>query len=249
MISKNNLKNQDVITPEYDSNGRLVRKIRSFVLREGRLTKGQELAIEQFWSLYGITYKESRIDFKNLFKNDNEVILEIGFGMGSSLVQMALENPNKNFIGIEVHKPGVGSCIKQIEENNVKNLKVICHDAVEVLNSMIDDKSIDKFQIFFPDPWHKAKHHKRRIIQQAFVQLLLRKLKEGGTIHLATDWENYSEHMLEVLSSFKILRNLSQTNDFIERPNERPLTKFENRGIKLGHKVFDIKFQKSYKEL
>ena len=217
------------------------RTIRSFVLRQGRLTKGQEQALTNLWPLFGIEYHSNS---PICFDENKPVVLEIGFGMGASLVEMARNAPDKNFLGIEVHKPGVGACLMAIEENQLSNLKVMCHDAVEVLENMIPNHSLDKVQIFFPDPWHKARHNKRRIIQPQFVQLIRQKLKEGGILHLATDWQNYAEHMLEVLTEAEGFENLSATGDYIPRPEERPITKFEKRGQNLGHGVWDLQFRK-----
>lgn len=215
------------------------RTIRSFVLRQGRLTKGQEQALTHLWPIFGIDYQSgTNIEFNH----SQPTVLEIGFGMGASLVEMAKAAPNKNFIGIEVHKPGVGACLMAIEDNQLSNLKVMCHDAVEVLENMIPDNSLDKVQIFFPDPWHKARHNKRRIIQPAFVNLISQKLKSGGILHLATDWQHYAEHMLEVLSNADAFTNLSPTNDYVPRPEDRPITKFEKRGQNLGHGVWDLQF-------
>ncbi|KFA59751.1 tRNA (guanosine(46)-N7)-methyltransferase TrmB [Gilliamella sp. Choc4-2] len=217
------------------------RTIRSFVLRQGRLTKGQEQALKNLWPTFGIEYNPNSVIS---FETNKNVVLEIGFGMGASLIEMAKNAPNTSFLGIEVHKPGIGSCLMAIEENQLPNLKVMCHDAVEVLQNMITNDSLNKVQIFFPDPWHKAKHNKRRIIQPNFVELIRQKLKPGGILHLATDWQHYAEHMLEVLTQAKGFKNLSITNDYIPRPEERPITKFEKRGKNLGHGVWDLQFMK-----
>nr|WP_218056894.1 tRNA (guanosine(46)-N7)-methyltransferase TrmB [Gilliamella apicola] len=217
------------------------RTIRSFVLRQGRLTKGQQQALENLWPSFGIDYNPNVTIGSN---NKRPFVLEIGFGMGASLVEMAKNAPTKDFLGIEVHKPGVGACLMAIEENQLSNLKVMCHDAVEVLNNMIADDSLDKVQIYFPDPWHKARHNKRRIIQPEFVQLIQKKLKIGGILHLATDWQHYAEHMLEVLTQAEGFKNLSSTGDYIPRPEDRPITKFEKRGQNLGHGVWDLQFMK-----
>lgn len=225
-------------------NAQSKRHIRSFVLRQGRLTKGQEFALNQLWSRYGLDYNKMPILFENVFQNNNDVVLEIGFGMGASLVEMAKNNPALNYLGIEVHQPGVGACIKKTDEENITNLKVINHDAIDVLNHQIPDNSLSRVNIFFPDPWHKARHNKRRIIQREFIELLKNKLKVGGLIHLATDWQEYAEHMIEVLNQTQGLKNLASDNRFIPRPEDRPLTKFEQRGLKLGHGIWDIQFVK-----
>ena len=232
--------------PEQQQGATYMRRIRSFVLREGRLTKGQQHALDNYWADYGVDYQATELDLSTLFGRDNHKVLEIGFGMGKSLVQMAKNAADKDFIGIEVHRPGVGAFPADAVAQQVKNLKVFEHDAVEVLEHMIADNSLDTVQLFFPDPWHKKRHHKRRIVQPEFVQLLRRKLKPGGVFHMATDWENYAEHMLEVMSAAEGFSNLSADNSYIERPEHRPLTKFEQRGQRLGHGVWDLMFKKEH---
>ncbi|MBU2114787.1 MAG: tRNA (guanosine(46)-N7)-methyltransferase TrmB, partial [Gammaproteobacteria bacterium] len=190
------------------------------------------------------SYQPQPLQLAEVFGRDNHKVLEIGFGMGKSLVQMAKAAPEKDFIGIEVHRPGVGACLSEAVAQQVKNLKVFEHDAVEVLEHSIADNSLDTVQLFFPDPWHKKRHHKRRIVQGEFVQLLRRKLKPGGVFHMATDWENYAEHMLEVMSAAEGFSNLSADSTYVERPEQRPLTKFEQRGQRLGHGVWDLMFKK-----
>lgn len=200
------------------------------------------------WSNYGLDYQTEPFDFPAIYGNHNPVILEIGFGMGKSLVEMAQQNPDKNYLGIEVHTPGVGACLAYALEKGIKNLRVICHDATEILRDCIADRSLGGLQLFFPDPWHKAKHHKRRIVQPQFVKTVTQKLTSGGFIHFATDWQNYAEHMLNVLQSVQSavgIRNISETGDFIPRPDFRPLTKFEQRGQKLGHGIWDLYFIKN----
>lgn len=221
-----------------------MRRIRSFVLREGRLTTGQEKALNELFPVWGIEFEDKVLDLKEVFGNDNPVTVEIGFGMGQSLAQMAKDDPNRNFLGIEVHTPGVGALLSLIKENNLTNIRIIRHDAVEILEKMLQNESIDRLQLFFPDPWHKARHHKRRIVNDEFIKLVITKLKIRGIIHMATDWEDYSEQMLQVLSTFKELKNLSKDGFLEVRPQERPLTKFEARGLRLGHVIRDIKFQK-----
>lgn len=234
----------DVISPEFDENGRAMRRIRSFVRRQGRLTKGQQQALDTLWPVMGVEYQPEPIDFTTLFGREGPVVLEIGFGMGASLVSMAASNPQQNFFGIEVHSPGVGACLSAAEEAGVTNLRVMCHDAVEVLENMIPDNSLRMVQLFFPDPWHKARHNKRRIVQVPFADRVMRKLKLGGVFHMATDWEAYAEHMLEVMSSIDGYKNLSETGNWVERPESRPLTKFEQRGQRLGHGVWDLMFER-----
>ncbi|MCL1141528.1 tRNA (guanosine(46)-N7)-methyltransferase TrmB [Shewanella gaetbuli] len=234
----------DVTTAEFNEEGKYLRKVRSFVLREGRLTKGQAQAIESHWPAMGLEYSPQPIDLNAVFGREAETVLEIGFGMGASLVQMAQAAPQQNFIGIEVHKPGVGACLADAGEAGITNLRVYHHDAMEVLENSIADGSLDRLQLFFPDPWHKKRHHKRRIVQPEFAQLVRRKLKIGGVFHMATDWENYSEHMLEVMSAAEGYKNQSTTGTVVERPDHRPLTKFEARGQRLGHGVWDIMFER-----
>ncbi len=225
--------------------GKYIRTVRSFVKREGRLTKGQAHALENFWSEMGLNHEDGMIDSKALFGNDNPVTLEIGFGMGKSLVEMAKNAPDINFIGIEVHRPGVGACIALAQEEGVKNLKVYEHDAIEILADCIPEQSLTTVQLFFPDPWHKKKHHKRRIVQPEFVETIRQKLKVGGVFHMATDWENYAECMLEDMQTAPGYNNLSETNDYVPRPDSRPLTKFEQRGHRLGHGVWDLQFARA----
>jgi tRNA (guanine-N7-)-methyltransferase len=225
--------------------GKYIRKVRSFVKREGRLTKGQAAAIEKCWSSMGLEHSQGLLDFSQVFGNDNDVVLEIGFGMGKSLVEMAKNAPHLNFIGIEVHRPGVGACLMEADEAGITNLRVFEHDAVEVLADCIADGSLTTMQLFFPDPWHKKRHHKRRIVQPEFVESLRQKLKIGGVFHMATDWENYAEHMLEVMTAAPGYENISETQDYVPRPDNRPLTKFEQRGHRLGHGVWDLMFKRS----
>lgn len=237
-------KRKTVEQAEFTADGRYMRKVRSFVLRTGRLSDFQRDMMNRHWAASGLDYQTEPFDFVEIFGNANPVVLEIGFGMGKSLVEMARQNPDRNYIGIEVHTPGVGACIAYAVEQGVKNLRVICHDATEILRDSIGDHTLGGLQLYFPDPWQKAKHHKRRIVQPAFVERVLQKLATGGFIHMATDWENYAEHMLEVLRQFPCLANQSETDTFIPRPDFRPLTKFEARGQKLGHGVWDLYFIK-----
>ena len=229
---------------EAEQEGKYIRKVRSFVKREGRLTKGQERALNEHWQTMGLNHSDGLIDIKALFGNDNPTVLEIGFGMGKSLVEMAKAAPELNFIGIEVHKPGVGACIALAVEQGVENLKVFEHDAIEILADCFSDNSLTTVQLFFPDPWHKKKHHKRRIVQASFVEAIRVKLKVGGIFHMATDWENYAECMLEDMQSAQGYKNISENNDYVPRPDSRPLTKFESRGHRLGHGVWDLQFSK-----
>ena len=230
---------------EAEQEGKYIRKVRSFVKREGRLTKGQERALNEHWESMGLNHGDGLLDTNLLFGNDHPIVLEIGFGMGKSLVEMAKAAPELNFIGVEVHKPGVGACIALAAEQGVQNLKVFEHDAIEVLADCIPENSLTTVQLFFPDPWHKKKHHKRRIVQADFVEAIRKKLVVGGVFHMATDWENYAECMLADMQSANGYINLSTTNDYVPRPDSRPLTKFENRGQRLGHGVWDLQFAKS----
>lgn len=229
---------------EAEAAGIQIRKVTSFIIREGRLTKGQAAAIESWWDTLGINYQDSFLDLSAIFGNDNPVILEIGFGMGKSLVEMASKDPDHNYIGIEVHKPGVGACIADIHESGIQNLRVMEHDAVEVLKRCIPDNTLHRVQLYFPDPWHKKRHHKRRIVQPDFVRLIRQKLHNGGIFHMATDWEHYAEQMLEVMSEADGFNNLSEDKTYCPRPDYRPITKFEVRGERLGHGVWDLLFER-----
>ncbi len=224
------------------------RPIRSFVLRQGRLTKGQERALETGWPAFGIDYVENKLDLNQVFgRNDSKKVLEIGFGMGESTAKIAQTLPDCDFLAAEVHTPGVGALLKLIEELALTNIRIIQHDVVEVLQNMLVDNSLDGVHIFFPDPWHKKRHHKRRLIQAEFVKLLCSKLKTGAYIHVATDWQEYAEWVLDVLKAELQLKNTAteESNGYAEKPSYRPLTKFENRGIKLGHGVWDLVFTRA----
>jgi tRNA (guanine-N7-)-methyltransferase len=218
------------------------RKIRSFVRREGRLTHGQQDALEHLWPVYGIENTAQKLDFKALFGNDHPVILEIGFGNGESLAHMAEQMPEYNYIGIEVHRPGVGHLLKLIKERGLSNLRLMSDDAVDILNRQIPVSSLSGVQLFFPDPWHKKKHHKRRIVQAKFVKLLASRLRSGGFFHMATDWQDYAVHMLEVMQESSDFENCSESGDYVPRPGHRPITKFERRGHRLGHGTWDLIF-------
>lgn len=223
------------------------RTIRSFVLRQGRLTKGQQHAIDNLWPVLGIETPSDAtpLDLTELFGNTNPITLEIGFGNGESLAQMAYAAPERNFIGIEVHMPGVGHLLHRVEELGLQNVRVMNTDAVEVLQKQIPANSLDRVQLFFPDPWHKKKHHKRRIVQAEFVSLIASRLQTQGIFHLATDWENYAEYMAEVMQASPNFTNQAQSDTpYSPRPDYRPLTKFENRGLRLGHGVWDLLYQK-----
>jgi len=244
MTEKENENRTHKTIEQAEQEGKYIRKVRSFVKREGRLTNGQANALDKFWSVMGLTHEDGLIDSAVLFGNENPTVLEIGFGMGKSLVAMAKNAPQLNFIGVEVHRPGVGACISLAQEEGITNLKVYEHDAIEVLADCIADSSLTTVQLFFPDPWHKKKHHKRRIVSPEFVETIRQKLKIGGVFHMATDWENYAECMLADMNTASGYKNLSENNDYVPRPDSRPLTKFENRGQRLGHGVWDIQFQR-----
>jgi len=207
------------------------RPVRSYVLRQGRMTPAQEKALRDLWAVYGLDDDARLMDIKS------PVILEIGFGMGHSLAVQAKAHPENQYIGIEVHKPGVGSLLLQIQKEEIKNIRLFCCDAIDVLKNNIADHSLDKVQIFFPDPWPKKRHHKRRLIQIDFIKLIHQKLKSHGILHIATDWENYAEYILEILSQTKLFEETKLSPD-----NQRPVTKFETRGKKLGHGVWDLMF-------
>ena len=220
------------------------RQLRSFVLRQGRLTSGQKLALESQWPLFGVEFSGKPIDLTEVFGRKAPVTLEIGFGNGDSLAQMAKADPERNFLGIEVHRPGVGHLLHLVGEGELTNVRVMHHDAVEIINQMIPDASLNRVQVYFPDPWHKKRHNKRRIIQLEFVALLATKLQKGGVLHLATDWEDYAIQMLNVMTAAPDYKNQAGEGAYAERPDYRPLTKFENRGIKLGHGVWDLLFER-----
>jgi len=221
-----------------------LRRIRSFVRREGRLTPGQQRAMDVLFPQFGITAGEGQLDLDASFGRHAPRILEIGFGNGESLAEIAKNHPENDYLGIEVHRPGVGHLLMQIDELGLSNLRVMSEDAVEILEQQIPDGSLDALYLFFPDPWHKKKHHKRRQVQAAWAQLVRRKLKVGGRLHMATDWQNYAEQMLEVLSNAEGFRNTSASGDYVPKPDYRPETKFERRGLRLGHGVWDLVFER-----
>jgi tRNA (guanine-N7-)-methyltransferase len=223
----------------------LRRGIRSFVLRQGHLSSGQARALEEFGPQFCIDYTPSTLDLDAAFGRQAPRVLEIGFGMGTATAEIAAQRPETDFLGVEVHTPGVGSLLKLIGEQSLTNLRIVQHDAVEVLEHMLQPSSLAGAHIFFPDPWHKKRHNKRRLIKPEFVQQLVSRIEHGGYVHLATDWEDYAIQMLEVLSAEPTLQNTATSETgYAERPDYRPLTKFENRGIKLGHGVWDLVFKK-----
>lgn len=216
-----------------------LRQVKSYVLRAGRTTAAQAKAYEQYGPRFLLNYQPDQpFDATAAFGREAPLVMEIGFGMGGATAHIASVRPEDNFLCCEVHEPGVGALLKLAGDGGLENIRILRHDAVEVLDHMLGEGSLDGVHIFFPDPWHKTKHHKRRLIQGAFVNRLARKLKPGGYLHLATDWQPYAEQMLEVLSAEPLLRN--SVEGYAPKPEYRPLTKFENRGLKLGHGVWDL---------
>ena len=221
------------------------RAIRSFVLRAGRLGSGQQRALQELGPQFLLPYQAQQADWPALFGRDAPRVLEIGFGMGQATAAIALARPELDFIGVEVHQPGIGALLRLIGEQSLRNLRLLRHDAVEVLQQMIAPNSLAGVHIYFPDPWHKKRHHKRRLIRPAFVELLVSRLVPGGWLHCATDWQDYAEQMLAVLGACPALVNTATTdNGYAPRPELRPLTKFEARGIQLGHGVWDLYFRR-----
>ena len=220
------------------------KRIKSFVIRAGRMTESQQKGWTTGFPLHGCQLSDKNFDWDQSFDVTGGRILEIGFGMGDSLVAMADQNPDDRYLGIEVHTPGVGKLLSEVDKRGIKNLKVFAEDAVQVLEDAIPSRSIDLLQIFFPDPWHKKRHHKRRLIQPDFVELIVSRLSDSGRLHLATDWQPYAEHMMEVLSANPALINTAGAGNYIPRPDSRPETKFERRGHRLGHGVWDLMFEK-----
>lgn len=222
------------------------REIRSFVRREGRMTDSQKRAIEDLWPRYGVDPPGSRPRplLRELFGRDAPVVLEIGFGNGEHLLARAQAEPEKDFLGVEVHRPGVGRVLNRAEAAGLRNLRVACHDAVEVLRDWLPERALAEIVVYFPDPWPKKRHHKRRLVQPAFAQLAASRLAEGGLLKLATDWADYARHMREVLDAEPLLRNTAAAAGFVARPAERPTTRFEARGQRLGHEVFDLVYRR-----
>ena len=221
------------------------RPIRSFVMRTGRMTAGQARALEDLWPRYGVEYSPAPLSLDQVFGRHAPRTLEIGFGNGEHLASLAVAHPERDYFGIEVHRPGVGHLLMLAEKNGLTNLRVSTHDAVEVLRDQVPPGSLDEVLLLFPDPWHKKRHHKRRLVQPPFVELVASRLASGGVFKLATDWENYAQQMLEVLSSAHALfENLSPTGDWMPRPDERAPTRFEKRGARLGHGVWDLAFRR-----
>lgn len=232
-----------MIRPEYKP-----KAIRSYVIRAGRITEGQRAAFDDCWPRYGLSLHDGILDLEATFGRKAPRVLEIGFGMGDSLLAMAQQESDKDFIGIEVHPPGVGRLIKGAADADLSNLRVYMADAIDVLDDCIPTASIDRFQLYFPDPWHKKKHHKRRIVQPAFVEKVRTKLVPGGVFHLATDWQNYAEHMQAVMEAAPGFSNSVAPGQYAPRPEYRPITKFEQRGARLGHGVWDLLYRRIISE-
>lgn len=216
------------------------RPVRSFVLRQGRLTVGQQRALDSLWAHYGVATTETPLDLDAVFGRHAPRTLEIGFGNGAALAAMAAAHPERDYLGIEVHRPGVGALLLTLEKQGLTNVRVINADAVAVLRAAIPDASLAAVHVYFPDPWPKLRHHKRRLIQPSFAALIAQKLHAGGYLHMATDWEDYAQQMLQVLEAAPGFRNSSAAGQFSPRPEERPLTRFEQRGQRLGHRVWDL---------
>lgn len=223
-----------------------IRTVRSFVRREGRLTPSQARALEELWPRFGVEFSEEQLDLAKVFgRNETtKLTLEIGFGNGEVLAGLALEHPDHDYLGIEVHRPGVGHLLLLIEKLGLSNVRISRHDAIEVLRYQVAPDSLDEVLLFFPDPWPKKRHHKRRIVQPAFVELVANRMKPRGVIHLATDWENYAQQMLEVMDTSPLFENIEGQGCFSPRPASRPVTKFERRGQRLGHGVWDLLYRR-----
>jgi tRNA (guanine-N7-)-methyltransferase len=258
------------MTQEESTSPTPLRRIRSFVIRAGRMTAGQERAWQELWPRFGIDYTAAQLNLDALFGRTAPRVLEIGFGTGDALLAYAQLHPEHDCIGIEVHPPGVGHLLLKIQEAGLTNVRVICHDAVEVLSHSLSNAYLDEVHIFFPDPWHKKRHHKRRLIQTPFIDLLARVVKTSGVVKLGTDWQNYAEQMLQLMDSHPAFENLAHPNSsglsltdstgaaccaptqanpalpsgYVARPEHRPLTRFERRGHRLGHGVWDLAFRK-----
>jgi tRNA (guanine-N7-)-methyltransferase len=220
------------------------RHIRSFVLRAGRMTPAQERALTELWPSYGVDLGVDAVDLETIFGRRAPRCLEIGFGVGEVIGSLAENHPHIDYLGIEVHRPGVGRLLLRAAQSKLSNLRVICHDAVEVLKDGIQNDSFDEVLVFFPDPWHKKRHHKRRLIDPPFVALMAAKLRSGGVLRLATDWQAYAEQMLAVCNASPHLSSLSADGTYVPRPGFRPPTRFERRGARLGHGVWDLAYTK-----
>jgi tRNA (guanine-N7-)-methyltransferase len=220
------------------------RPIRSFVRRAGRLTSSQARALEELWPDYGLEYTGELFDFEQLFGRIAPLVLEIGFGNGDTLVQLAEASPDCNFVGVEVHEPGVGHCLIKAQEAGITNLRLVMHDAIEVLEHEVPAGSLHRINLYFPDPWPKKRHHKRRIVQPGFLETCAARLVTGGALHISTDWANYAEHIDDVLGASKLFRCAERREHHGDHPLDRPVTKFEKRGLRHGHRIVDWRFEK-----
>lgn len=220
------------------------RSVRSFVVRNGRMTPAQQRALDELLPLYGVEYQSTPIETQKIFGRQAPLWVETGFGNGDALLSMAQRFPGKNFLGIEVHAPGVGHLLQRIKTSELDNIRVVRHDAVEVFDNMLAAESVERALVFFPDPWPKKRHHKRRILQTDFVSVIENALQPAGVLHCATDWQEYAEWMLELLQTRNSLKSLTANRQYADRPDYRPATRFENRGRRLGHDVFDLLYEK-----
>ncbi|MFC1749229.1 tRNA (guanosine(46)-N7)-methyltransferase TrmB [Pseudomonadota bacterium] len=221
------------------------RRIRSFVRRQGRMTEAQQRALDELWSKYGLEPGDGLLNLDEVFGRSAPRVLEIGFGMGDSLAEMALVDPENDYIGIEVHRPGVGNLMAKLNDQGSENVRLFCHDAIEILATRIADESLDRVLLFFPDPWHKRRHNKRRIVQGPFIDAIRKKLKPGGIFHMATDWEDYAVWMMKEMNQTEGFENVAGPGLYSERPAYRPVTKFERRGHRLGHGIWDLLFKRN----
>jgi tRNA (guanine-N7-)-methyltransferase len=220
------------------------REIRSFVRREGRMTPAQKRALDELWPKFGVEPPDGRAEPARLFGRDAPVVMEIGFGNGEHLLARAAAEPGRDFLGVEVHRPGAGRVMNGAHAAGLGNLRVACHDAVEVLRDWLPERCLAEIVVYFPDPWPKKRHHKRRLVQPGFARLAASRLAPGGLLRLATDWGEYARHMRETLDAEPMLENLAGAAGFVPRPAGRPLTRFESRGMKLGHEVFDLVYRR-----
>lgn len=233
----------NIFIPKYKKDGTFLRQIHSFSTRQNRLNDAQKNAIQQYWSSVGINFQDQLLNLSSIFHSNNEIVLEIGFGSGTTLIQNAIDYPKKNFLGIEVYKPGIGSCLNLLNIYQVKNLRIIYHDAIEVMNYMIPDNALSIVQIFFPDPWNKKRHHKRRLLKKQFLMIIAKKLIMHGILHIATDSQSYALDILHEIKDINTYQNLSKQNNFVQRPISRIITKFEMKASRKGDYVFDLMFQ------
>jgi len=238
------MKNIKTVTTDQPLRKMRLRTIRSFVRREGRLTAAQKRALETLWPEYGIDTTEQKLDLESIFGRCATLTLEIGFGNGESLAKMAQAAPEGDFIGIEVHQPGVGNLLQTLKQQNIHNVRILCDDAVEALRNNFSPESLDQVQIYFPDPWPKKRHHKRRLIQAEFIALLASRLKPGGILHIATDWQDYAAHIIELMQTRHDFIDTASQSGCQPRPDFRPETKFERRGLRLGHPVCDLIYRR-----